>query len=294
MIRFWFAALIVPLTLLVDQTASRAESCAPSGGQSRSAKSVNDPQIAQLARQLAAIRSMERKRECTEEVSKGGGLFNACRDLASQRKKVQFQIEEARRSGGGRDLGGRKTASAACRAPARSKSAEPKQPAPKKSGYGNAMLYCVRLSDGYLFPAPNSQFVGTAAAEVTLRQCQYICEDQGIEVYVRQDPTLETEEMVSVRDGTSYRDLRTAFRYRDDGNFRRCDWERYVDRIQEVQLARMMSENLPQGVVPIPVGRPETEQDQISDEATASISGEDKPLTDRPVRIVGPPFLPEP
>ncbi|MGK6311518.1 DUF2865 domain-containing protein [Neorhizobium sp. DT-125] len=291
MIRFWLAAVVVPLALLVGQTASHAESCAPSRSQGRLVKSANDTQTAQLARQLSAIRAMERKRECTEEMSRGGGLFNACRDLANQRKKIQFQIEEARRSVGGKEAAGRKTASAACGAAA--KSVERKQPAPKKSGYGNAMLYCVRLSDGYLFPAPNSQFVNAAAADTTLRQCQYICEDQGIEVYIRQDPTLETEEMVSVRSGTSYRELRTAFRYRDGGNFRRCDWERYVDRIQEVQLARMMSEHLPQGMVPIPGQRPEPEQEEISEEATASIGGGDRPLTDRPVRVVGPPFLPE-
>ncbi|MES0118622.1 DUF2865 domain-containing protein [Mesorhizobium sp. C277A] len=37
------------------------------------------------------------------------------------------------------------------------------------------------------------------------------------------DPSLETEEMVALDTRTSYKDLPTAFKYRDDANFRACD-----------------------------------------------------------------------
>ena len=78
----------------------------------------------------------------------------------------------------------------------------------------NTRLFCVRLSDGYYFPAPNSQFVGEKDAETTLDRCRYICDTNGIEVYALQDMNLETEEMVSVEGSKSYTELPSAFRYR--------------------------------------------------------------------------------
>ncbi|OHV76965.1 DUF2865 domain-containing protein [Rhizobium sp. LCM 4573] len=156
---------------------------------------------------------------------------------------------------------------------------------------GKAMLYCVRLSDGYLFPAPNSQFVSSDAAEAILRQCQYICEDQAMDVYVLEGSDLETDQMVSISSRTSYKDLPRAFWYRSQENFQKCDWNRYVDRIYELQMAEMMSENMEDVSVPVPESRPELDEDEVSTEATASITA-DRPLIDRPIRIIGTPFLP--
>ncbi len=51
----------------------------------------------------------------------------------------------------------------------------------------NTMLFCVRVTDGYFFPAPNSQFVGVDHVKNTL-----------------DDMALESEVMASVKDGRSY------------------------------------------------------------------------------------------
>ena len=73
------------------------------------------------------------------------------------------------------------------------------------------MLFCVRRSDGYFFPAPNSQFVGTSETENTLDRCRYVCGTEDIDVYKLDDMALETEEMVAVEGGASYGDLPSAF-----------------------------------------------------------------------------------
>ncbi|TIN13635.1 MAG: hypothetical protein E5Y31_32715, partial [Mesorhizobium sp.] len=56
------------------------------------------PELAQLRRQLAAIQTIERQRQCTAKSSLGG-LFNACADLARSRTDVQRRIAAAANSG---------------------------------------------------------------------------------------------------------------------------------------------------------------------------------------------------
>lgn len=278
MTRFWPAVIFASLQLAIGQTGAQAQSCAPTGSGFSSRGGTAGTQIAQLQRQLAAIRAIERKRQCGAENALGG-LFNACRDLAGQRRKVEAELGA---------LGGR----ANCGNPAQRQ----KKTSPSKSSglvRGNAVFYCVRLADGYLFPAPNSQFVGRDAADVMLRQCQYICEDPAMDVYVLRDTNLDTEQIISVRNETGYSELPRAFRYRSAENFQKCDWNRYVNRVHELQLSSAMSEEMVDVSVPLPVTRPQPEENGISTEATASIE-KDAPLIDRPVRIIGPAFLPPP
>lgn len=300
--RFWSAAILVLLPLLIGQTAAQAQSCgsarSPSGG-------AGGERVAQLQRQLTAVRSIERKRQCMSEKSQGG-FFNACRDLANQRRRVEAALSAAR---GGSYVRNSENCRASSRQQSRrrqptevtappakgARAPQQQKSAPKKYGNvvraGKAILYCVRLSDGYLFPAPNSQFVGKDAAEATLRQCQYICEDQAMDVYVLEDSDLETDQMISIQSKASYKDLPRAFWYRSQETFQKCDWNRYVDRIHELQLTQMMSENMEDVSVPVPEDRPELDENEISTEATASITA-DRPLIDRPIRIIGTPFLP--
>lgn len=297
--RFWSAAFLVLLPLLIGQTAAQAQSCG-------SARSPSDgsgsERVAQLQRQLAAVRAIERKRQCMSEKSQGG-FFNACRDLANQRRRVEAALGAARGGSFARSSENCRTSArqqARQRQPTEATAKGAQAPQQQKSTlkkYGNvvrpgkAMLYCVRLSDGYLFPAPNSQFVSSDAAEAVLRQCQYICEDQAMDVYVLEGSDLETDQMISIRSKTSYKDLPRAFMYRSQENFQKCDWNRYVDRIHELQMTQMMSENMEDVSVPVPESRPESDEDEISTEATASITA-DRPLIDRPIRIIGTPFLP--
>ncbi|WP_432285446.1 DUF2865 domain-containing protein [Aminobacter sp. BA135] len=93
---------------------------------------------------------------------------------------------------------------------------------------GQAMLYCVRLKDGYYFPAPNAQFVNAGHYDNTLDRCRYICNDKAMDVYELDDIGRETEEMASVGTRQSYRDLPSAFAYREMADSHGCDLPRYI------------------------------------------------------------------
>jgi len=62
MTRIWPAVIFLLFPLVIGQTAAQAQSCA--AGDIRLSSST---QIAQLQRQLAAIRAIERKRQCGAE-----------------------------------------------------------------------------------------------------------------------------------------------------------------------------------------------------------------------------------
>lgn len=84
------------------------------------------------------------------------------------------------------------------------------------------MLFCVRLSDGYFFPAPKSQFARSDDVKDTVDQCRYICDDASVDLYMLDDPSLETEEMIALETRKPYKDLPAAFRYRETRTSRRA------------------------------------------------------------------------
>jgi len=211
---------------------------------------------AQLGRQLRSIRAQEAQSRCAKKSR--AELSSRCRELARRRTLVEARIVAA---GGGAKLAG--------------------LPRSKSGGRGNLMLFCVRLSDGYLFPAPNAQFVGYGAYDNTLDRCRYICRDQAMEVYVLDDVSLETGALRRLRGGGLYSELPVAYAYREAARFRACDFQRYVRRSGELQLAHDPAER----AVPLPTARPETlgaERQRIA-------------LSERPrqVRVIGLPFLPD-
>ena len=154
----------------------------------------------------------------------------------------------------------------------------------------------MRLSDGYYFPAPNSQFVGENDAETTLDRCRYICDTKEIEVYALQDMSLETEEMVAVEGNKSYRELPSAFRYREDRDFEGCDFRRYHRRANEARARSVTPYNMTDAIIPLPTARPEPRAfagDLPDDEAgvdpikTAGIYA-----AKRQVRVILPAYFP--
>lgn len=275
MARFPQIAVITVLILLFAPSISYADSCGASG--SRAHALIRSPELAQLRRQDAALQMLQRKRQCSAEKS-NGGLFNPCRDLASQRADVRRRIDVLLDSDGGQAASRKRRAEQSCVATPRRKKAESDDAEALFSG--TPILYCVRLSDGYLFPAPHSQFVRSNAVDQTRNQCQYICRDRGIEVYALTDPRRETENMVSVKDGASYKDLPTAFQYRTNANFERCDWGRYVHRVLELKMAALKGTDM---TAPVPIARPQvaTVRQPVPED-----NGE------RRVRIVGPVYIP--
>lgn len=273
--------------------AAYADVCNSLRSQLRSASGGSEsPAVAQLNRQLAAIRTLERQRRCAGKAT--GGFFNACGDLSRRKDDVERKIQIAARSKGGssaairarmNDLGC--TIEIARKTPTRDLSPL----AATAWRDGNDTLFCVRLSDGYYFPAPNSQFVQAASYKLIQSQCQYICNDPQMAVFELPDVSLETEEMVSVDERKVYKELPSAFAYRDSAEFRACDLQRYHLRMNEARARAMTPATVDKAgiVLPLPVARPDI------DPVMAYSADEEEPVTDafaRKVRIVGSPFLP--
>ena len=261
-----------------------ADECSSLARQIRSGGSGgSNPQQAQLRRQLVAIQALERRRQCSGKSS--GGFFDPCGDLARMRADVLRQMAAA---SGGRDASVLQARYIAlgC-APERRERQAARDTASGPMAIGSAaMLYCVRPSDGYFFPAPKSQFARDTDLKDTTDQCRFICDDPGMEVFALTDPSLETDEMISVAERKPYKDLPTAFRYRDADAFKSCDLRRYYSRVNEMRARTVVWSRLyfasaswahpTNGVIPAPLALVE------------------EPVPARAVRVIGPSFLPDP
>ncbi|MER8626325.1 DUF2865 domain-containing protein [Mesorhizobium sp. M1143] len=299
--RLWLVVIFALVSIaasVVGISASLADPCAALRSQMASSGRSGgiSPELAQLRRQLAAIQGLERQRRCTAQ-SAVGGFFNACSDLAKSRTQVQRQIAGAAISG--RDTSGLQARLVAlgCTPAARQ---QRQRPAGAMIG-GNSMLFCVRLSDGYFFPAPKSQFVQGGDVKEMVDQCRYICDDAGVDLYTLGDPSLETEEMVALDTRKSYKDLPAAFKYRDDATFRACDVKRYSQRVAELRARTVTPANMSNAIIPLPSAKPDLGTfAQIpragADAPQATGAAQQKSVellaSSRPVRVVGPAFFP--
>jgi hypothetical protein len=296
MCRSWIAVSTISLTLLAGSGSALADSCSAIRSQMRAAASASNSSAAQIRRQIAAIRVIERQRACTAATAATGGLFNACSGLSKRRATAERKLAAAR-SGGGSTASLRaryKALGCESRSP-RPRPARQERPVkpdtPLRSGpkyAGDTLFYCVRPSDGYFFPAPKSQFARTNYPDVAVDQCRFICEDPAMALYLLEDSELEIEEMVSVETKTPYRELPTAFRYRTE-NFKTCNWSRYFTRVHELRARTVTPRNLEHAIIPIPKFRPDTRPPQPM-VATGESPEQSAP---RNVRIVGPKFLPD-
>ncbi|BCG70392.1 hypothetical protein MesoLj113a_15500 [Mesorhizobium sp. 113-1-2] len=299
MIRIWSLMMIALVTVVASAlgtASSYADSCSAIRGQllSGGRGGGTSPELAQLRRQLAAIQGLERQRRCTAQ-SATGGFFNACADLARNRTEVQRQMAAA--SNSGRDISGLQGRFAALGCTSGAK----ERPAPKtQSGgaiyAGNAMLFCVRLSDGYFFPAPKSQFTGSDDVKDMADQCRYICDDPAVDLYTLSDASLETEKMVALDTRKPYTELPSAFRYRDDANFKACDVKRYYQRVAELRARTVTPTNMTNAVIPLPQPKPDFSNVAAIPQSGTETAGVAQLRSiaagKRPVRVVGPAFFP--
>ncbi|MEP6564214.1 MAG: DUF2865 domain-containing protein [Mesorhizobium sp.] len=317
MTRFWALMVFVLISVTAVALApslSYADGCSAlrsqmlSSGRSAGAS----PELAQLRRQLAAIQGLERQRRCTAK-SAQGGFFNACADLAKSRAGVQRQIASA--SNSGRDTSGLQARLVAlgCAPAARQ---QQQRPATQSAGVtlgGNSMLFCVRLSDGYFFPAPKSQFAQRDDLKEMVDQCRYICDDASVDLYSLGDASLETEAMVAIETRKPYTELPAAFKYRDDANFKACDVKRYYQRVAELRARTVTPTDMTNAIIPLPMAKPDLgtiaqipqsgpqapdAEAQNAETQTAEAKGAvqhqtiEKSASARPVRVVGPAFFP--
>jgi hypothetical protein len=195
-----------------------------------------------LERQVAAIRRLEQQRQCSTKSK--SGFFNACRDLANRREALLVQVNGAR----GRSM-------LDC-IPMNDPPNAARRPPPSNKIAGSA-LFCVRLKDGYFFPAPKSQFMDRKELPSAVDQCRFICNDPAVDLYQLSSFELETEDMLSVDRRRPYRELPNAFKYRSESQFVPCDHSRYHRRVEELR-AKAGSPEISASAVPLPTFRPET------------------------------------
>jgi hypothetical protein len=281
---------VVALLLAMFATSAYAQSCsdllrmAARGGGGTS-------ETAALSRQLVALQALERKRQCSGKSR--GGFFDPCAELQNRKAEVQRQLAKAR--GGGAAVWRARAAAMGCDLDQRRTTTVAKRSAPSGPYVGSkAMLYCVRMNDGYFFPVPGAQFVDASDYKDTVDQCGYICKGSETSVYRLDDAALETEEMVSVETGKPYKELPTAFAYRESANFQGCDFPSYYRRVEEARSRTVTPSDMRNALIPLPKQRPE-------DAPPLMALSEEKPQSpalakmpdDRPVRVVGPNFFPE-
>ncbi|ASV87759.1 hypothetical protein CES85_3627 (plasmid) [Ochrobactrum quorumnocens] len=257
--------------------------------------SANNAAVKMLQRQLSALRAIARGRGC-KDGDTGGGLFNACRDVTLKISEVQQQLRAS--AGLDRSCSRERTTNVsrtkpskitAVSAPASQAGIRQQDGTPSKvRGPRNALQFCVRLSDGYYFPTPNSQFSQKGGTDAALVQCRVICATQAMAVYVL-DQNEETADMISVETGQSYADLPTAYNYHGEGDFRRCDWNGYVAKVSGLMAANKQSRSLANVEIPLPDAKPAEDDTAVSQISPFAY----RPMPSREVRIIGPAFIPD-
>jgi hypothetical protein len=265
-------------------TSAYADTCADL---MRQAARGGGQESAALSRQLAALQRLERQRKCS---GKSRGLFfDPCTEIAARKADVQRKM--AKTQGGSARA---QLAALGCTGERR-KRVEAASRGPGGPYIGShAMLFCVRKDDGYFFPVPGSQFLDSGDYKDVVDQCRYICRGSETAVYRLGDPSQESEEMLSVETGQSYKDLPTAFAYRDSVDFQGCNFQNYYRRVEEARARTVTPSNMDNALIPLPPSKPEVADAPL---APLAFTGEELPPavdmpTDRTVRVVGPNFFP--
>jgi len=229
-------------------------------------------------RQLSALYAIKRNQGCDRD--ERGGLFSACRDVSLRIAEVQSQLASSTRAQPECAQRSRNRQAATVtrvtrpaapsstpRAAVRQASAQPvrewvEEAAPRKAaqkrnrGPANALTYCVRLSDGYLFPAPHSQYKGAADIRETMARCRFICEGADVDVYLLRDHSMETADMVSSSSGEPYEDLPTAYAYHGAETFKKCNWAGYVATVGALRSEKKAARGEIAQPAPVPEARP--------------------------------------
>jgi hypothetical protein len=211
------AVLGIMVVMLAAQGAvAVAGDCAVSRG---------NPETARLQRQIAANRTFETKYGCSAASS------FACREIAGRIAQASTRLASLTLAPSCRPA-------VADRAPSRRTVA-----ATRGLATGDAVprvsarmeTRCVRLSDGYSFPTPNSGYNTADDIEAISAQCKFICDDPGMDVYRMTSEDRNTDEMISVTTGARYAQLPKARAYRRAASLKTCD----INRFYKTVLAKM-------------------------------------------------------
>jgi hypothetical protein len=212
-------------------------------------------------RQVTALRKLERKYNC--QGRSGNGFFSVCRSLANRLVKLQRQASVRTHTVRADD----------CDAKVREAVIGKTQTRYADQGLTSTALYCVRLSDGYFFPAPKSQFMTREEIPTAKDQCRFICNNAEIALYARHD-TSESADMRALNERTRYGDLPTAFQYQENPAFTPCDHQRYYRHVAQLRSRLVTVSTLDDLVVPRPTLRPSYDGSLAEREVTPPVSFE--------------------
>jgi hypothetical protein len=168
---------------------------------------------------------------------------------------------------------------------------------------------CVRTCDGYFFPISYSS--AESDFDRDQQNCQAMCPGAEVQLFSHRIPEEESEDMVS-RVGVPYRELPTAFKYRDPGYTRPATCGCSATRNFSVLAGDTSSPGEKQAdeaaeFIPLPSPRPDPAADPETraqrrggfDSAAlsrvlASQPGAQGQPAEKRIRVVGPVFLPDP
>lgn len=184
---------------------------------------------------------------------------------------------------------------------------------------GNFRTMCVRSCDGYYFPVSNS--VPQSGFARDQQACEAMCPGTSVELYFHRMPGQEADEMISVSSGQPYKQTRTAFLYRKQnaaiapscgcnaavttqGRGFQVIGGDYGTHSQPENDAAVQAASIPQpSARPDPADDPETlasREGGLDADALKRLATRVPAATavdagvERPVRVVGPTFLPDP
>jgi Protein of unknown function (DUF2865) len=263
---------ITLLSLGVPSNSAVAANCVPSR---------SSAEIVRLQRQIAANRGFEVKYRCAT-----GSSF-ACREIAG--RIAQLSTRLASLSGA---PGQSCKAIVADRTPSRRSAMAATR---RTTGYALPRISarmetrCVRQSDGYSFPTPNSGYNTAEDLAAISAQCKFICDDPAMDVYRMTSADRNTDEMISVTTGARYAELPNAGAYRKASSLKTCD----INRFYKTVLAKMPA------AADVTIPNPETIQPVevlnvalLGDVGLRGTTSFVQPPA-RKVRVVGAAYLPD-
>lgn len=264
--------LVILLAAVIHGSDALAATCTAT-------QASSNPEAVRLQRQIAANRTFQVKYSCD-----GSATF-ACREIASRIAGASARLAAL-------------SPRPACDKPAvagrgTSRRAVTRKPAAVTlPSEAKIETRCVRLSDGYHFPTPNSGYNTARDMQAIASQCRLICDDPAMDVYRITGADRNTDEMISVTSGARYADLASAGAYRTAASLKTCDMNRFYKMVMAKVPGGAMVE---QAAVRPAAGPIETADRSAVLLADVGLRGTTSfvPPAARKVRVVGAAFLPE-
>lgn len=178
-------------------------------------------------------------------------------------------------------------------------------PSPDMPIEGGLRTLCVRTCDGAFFPISSNATPLDFKAQAA--QCERMCPGTETELFYHAMVGQESDDMISAKTGKPYKDMPTAFAYRNGSAANRssscgCNMAAYHDEMRKQTEQASAPQSVPDSAngsithIPSPAG----DTQKTPQQPKLETKSEEKPVPERDydpkaagVRVVGPQFLPE-